>query len=42
MTHVFAWSRYFEQFPGLDSGDDYNGEGFWELVSTHCVNMIDT
>jgi len=22
---------YFRQFPGLDSGDRYNGRGFWEL-----------
>ena len=21
---------YFRQFPGLDSGDHYNGAGFWE------------
>lgn len=23
--------QYFNQFPGLDSGDHYNGPGFWEL-----------
>ncbi|MCB9767921.1 MAG: isochorismatase family protein [Candidatus Omnitrophica bacterium] len=22
---------YFKQFPGLDSGDHYNGKGFWDL-----------
>ena len=22
---------YFAQFPGLDAGPGYNGEGFWEL-----------
>ena len=22
---------YFRQFPGLDSGDHYNGKGFWDL-----------
>jgi len=24
-------SNYFQQFPGLDAGDHYNGPGFWEL-----------
>lgn len=24
-------SDYFRQFPGLDAGPAYNGEGFWEL-----------
>lgn len=24
-------AAYFKQFPGLDSGDHYNGPGFWEL-----------
>ncbi len=24
-------SDYFAQFPGLDAGAAYNGEGFWEL-----------
>lgn len=24
-------AAYFEQFPGLDAGDHYNGPGFWEL-----------
>lgn len=23
--------EYFKQFPGLDSGDHYNGAGFWQL-----------
>ncbi|MBI2431955.1 MAG: isochorismatase family protein [Candidatus Hydrogenedentes bacterium] len=23
--------EYFKQFPGLDSGDHYNGAGFWDL-----------
>lgn len=29
---------YFKQFPGLDSGDHYNGPGFWELP----VPVVDT
>lgn len=29
---------YFQKFPGLDSGDHYNGKGFWELP----VPIVDT
>ncbi len=29
---------YFKNFPGLDSGDHYNGKGFWELP----VPVVDT
>ena len=29
---------YFKKFPGLDSGDHYNGKGFWELP----VPVVDT
>ena len=31
---------YFRQFPGLDSGDGYNGAGFWELP-VPVVNHLD-
>ena len=31
---------YFCQFPGLDSGDAYNGAGFWELP-VPVVNHLD-
>lgn len=33
--------EYFDQFPGLDSGDHYNGKGFWELPIP-VVKAIDT
>ena len=31
---------YFTAFPGLESGDEYNGAGFWELP-VPVVNHLD-
>lgn len=31
LTDDFPVADYFRDFPGLDSGDHYNGKGFWEL-----------